>query len=71
MTTPEEAVVTMIRNLEEKTGKSLEQWIAIAGASGHTKHGEVVSFLKEKRGLGHGYANLVVTSACAAASSSR
>ena len=60
MTTPEEAVVTMIRNLEEKTGKSLEQWIAIAGASGHTKHGEVVSFLKEKHGLGHGYANLVV-----------
>ena len=60
MTTPEQAEATMIRNLEEKTGKNLDQWIAIARSTGQSKHGEIVKILKETHGLGHGYANLVV-----------
>ncbi|MHC5210917.1 MAG: DUF5655 domain-containing protein [Planctomycetota bacterium] len=57
------ATQSMIRNLEEKTGKSLAQWVKIAKAMGDKKHGEVVKALKADHGLGHGYANLVAHSA--------
>lgn len=53
------ATTTMIRNLEEKTGKSLDQWLAVACSSGIEKHGELVKHLKADHGLTHGYANLV------------
>jgi len=56
---PADAEATMIANLKENTGKSLEQWVKIAAAGGKSKHGEIVSLLKEKHGLTHGYANLV------------
>lgn len=55
----DEATASMIANLKEKTGKSLEQWTAIARKSGAVKHGEVVKALKVEHGLTHGYANLV------------
>lgn len=55
----DQAIQTMIQNLKEKTGKSLEDWVKIAKASKLEKHGEVVKFLKTEHGLGHGYANLV------------
>jgi hypothetical protein len=53
------AELSMIRNLEEKTGKSLEQWVKIAASCGAGKHGAIVSRLKQAHGLGHGYANLI------------
>jgi hypothetical protein len=56
---PDDAVASMIANLQAKTGKSLEHWIALAVQSKAAKHGEIVKVLKEKHGLGHGYANLV------------
>jgi len=56
---PEDAEATMIANLREKTGKTLEQWVQIATKSGRSKHGEVVAFLKSEHGMTHGYANLV------------
>jgi len=49
----------MTKNLEEKTGKSIDQWIKIAQSSGGSKHGELVQYLKSKHGLTHGYANMV------------
>ena len=55
----EQAFETMIQNLEEKTGKSLAEWIKIAKGSKLAKHGELVKFLKSDHGLTHGYANLV------------
>lgn len=57
--TPEQMTASMIANMPEKTGKSLEQWLAIARASGNEKHGDIVRSLKDEHGLGHGYANLV------------
>ena len=51
---------TMMDNLLKNTGKSLDDWKKIALASGFEKHGELVKFLKETHGLGHGYANFVV-----------
>jgi hypothetical protein len=54
------AEAKMIENLREKTGKSLDQWVAIAGRCGATTHKAIVQHLKDDHGLGHGYANLVV-----------
>jgi hypothetical protein len=59
----EEATANMIRNLEEKTGKPLAEWVKIARGLGDLKHGAIVAALKAKHGLGHGYANLVAHSA--------
>ena len=55
----EAAAQTMIENLEKNTGKSLDEWVAIARASGLEKHGQIVKFLKSEHGFTHGYANLV------------
>jgi hypothetical protein len=54
----DDAMKTMVRNLEEKTGRTLQSWIADVRKSGETKHGQIVKKLKEN-GLTHGYANLV------------
>ncbi len=56
---PEEMAQAMVRNLVEKTGKTLAQWVKIAGRSKLTKHGEIVKFLKSKHELTHGKANLI------------
>lgn len=56
---PEEMANAMIANMKEKTGKTLEQWIAIARKSGAAKHGEMVKTLKTDHGMTHGFANLV------------
>lgn len=54
------AAATMIRNLKEKTGKTLDQWVALVAKEGCSKHGEGVKWLKSVHGMGHGYANLVM-----------
>lgn len=56
---PEELAQTMINNMPEKTGKSLEEWQAIIGASGAAKHGEMMKILKGEHGVSHGFANLI------------
>ncbi len=58
----EDATATMIANLEAKTGKPMEAWVKLVQAEKLGKHGEMVSFLKSKHGMGHGYANLVAHS---------
>jgi predicted transport protein len=50
---------TMIKNLEEKTGKKFESWLTLVKKSKLEKHGEIVKLLKEEHGFTHGYANLV------------
>ncbi len=59
MATPEEMAATMVRNLEEKTGKTLEAWLAVTNASGLAKHGAIVKMLKQDHGVTHGFANLI------------
>jgi predicted transport protein len=54
------AVDNQVKNLEEKTGKSINEWKSIVINSGLEKHGELVAMLKDKYGIGHGYANMVV-----------
>jgi hypothetical protein len=56
---PEEMTASMIANLKTNTGKTLEQWVAVAKKSGAEKHGQVVKFLKDEYAMTHGFANLV------------
>ena len=57
---PASPYATQIANIEKSTGKKLAVWITIVNKSGFTKHGELVSFLKEKHGFTHGNANTIV-----------
>jgi hypothetical protein len=63
MATVQEAIASMAKNIEEKTGKSVKQWVVLARGSGFAKHGEILKWLKEKHGMGHGYANYVAKEA--------
>ncbi len=56
----DKASATQIANIEKNTGKKIEEWIRIVNSSGLEKHGELVSYLKEKHGFTHGNANVVV-----------
>ena len=51
---------TMINNMPEKTGKSLEEWKVILKEKGFAKHGEAMKFLKGEHGVTHGFANTII-----------
>ena len=55
------ALQTMINNMPEKTGKSLDEWKKILKAKAFAKHSEGVKFLKTEHGVTHGFANTIVT----------
>ncbi len=57
----DQALQTMINNMPEKTGKSLEAWIAILKEQAFEKHGQAVNYLKKEHGVTHGFANTIVT----------
>lgn len=57
----DKALQTMISNMPEKTGKSLDQWKIILKDKGFAKHGEAVKFLKTEHGVTHGFANTIVS----------
>jgi predicted transport protein len=54
------ALKTMIANMPEKTGRSLEEWKELLKSKSFSKHSEAVSFLKNEHGLTHGFANTIV-----------
>ena len=56
-----DALQTMINNMPEKTGKSLDEWKKILIAKAFAKHSEGVKFLKSEHGVTHGFANTIVT----------
>jgi predicted transport protein len=57
----DKALQTMIDNMPEKTGKSLDEWKAILKKQSFTKHSEGVKFLKSEHGVTHGFANTIVS----------
>ena len=59
MATVDDQVQTMIANLPEKTGKTLDQWLSVVAGSNLDKHGAIVKMLKTEYGMTHGFANLV------------
>jgi hypothetical protein len=59
MSSVDKALVTQIRNVQERSGMTLEQLFTIARESGLARHGEVRDLMKQQVGMGHGDANLV------------
>jgi hypothetical protein len=53
----EKATQTQIANIQKKTGKTLDELVALVAASGLSKHGEIRDMLNRELGLGHGDAN--------------
>lgn len=57
----DKALQTMINNMPEKTGKSLEEWTNLLKTKNFEKHGEAIKFLKNEHSVTHGFANTIVT----------
>jgi hypothetical protein len=55
------ALQTMIDNMPEKTGHSLEHWKQILAKENYAKHMQAVNFLKKEHGVTHGFANTIVS----------
>jgi predicted transport protein len=60
MSTVDEATRKMLDNLIKRTGKSLEEWVQIVKDSKLTKHADILNFLKNEHGFGHGFATVIV-----------
>ena len=64
MSTVDKQLETMLANLPEKTGKPLDDWLAlISAADSLEKHGQIVKFLKSEHGVTHGFASLIAAKA--------
>lgn len=57
MSSIDQAYETQLKNIQTKTGKSLEELVQLILNSGLSKHGEIRSMLIDKFGLGYGDAN--------------
>ncbi len=57
----DKALKTMIDNMPEKTGKSLDEWKKLLATKSFDKHSEAVKFLKSEHAVTHGFANTIVT----------
>lgn len=55
------ALQSMIENMPEKTGKSLEEWKDVLKKQSFEKHSQAVNYLKSEHGVTHGFANTIVT----------
>jgi hypothetical protein len=60
MSIVDKATETQLKNIQTKTGKTLDELSALVRNSGLTKHGEIREMLKRDLGLGHGDANTLV-----------
>jgi hypothetical protein len=56
----DKAVETQLANIQNRTGKSIEQLTKIVRTCGFEKHGEIRDYLKRELGMGHGDANVLV-----------
>lgn len=60
MSVLDKALETQLSNIEAKTGKSRDALAQEILGQGLSKHGEMVKWVKDKMGLGHGDANTLV-----------
>ncbi len=59
--TPNDMRGAIIRNLREKTGRTIEQWAEVLRASGPDgKRKDRIAWLQSEHGLGHGQAAMIV-----------
>lgn len=60
MSSVEKAYETQLKNIQSRTGKTLEELGQIVRESGLTRHSEIREMLKTRLGMGHGDANTLV-----------
>jgi hypothetical protein len=47
-------------SIERKYGRSIAEWKTLIRASELVKHGQLVTWLKDEHGIGHGHATALV-----------
>lgn len=47
-------------SIEKKYGKPIADWLALVQERRPAKHMDLVAFLKQDHGMGHGHANAIV-----------
>ena len=59
MASVDDAVQSQTRNIEQATGRSMDEWVLLVKASGLERHRQMLEWLKAEHGFSHGNANLV------------
>ncbi|MBB1256121.1 DUF4287 domain-containing protein [Streptomyces alkaliterrae] len=62
---PAKGPASYFPSIEKKYGRPVDEWLEVIRSSPLTKHMELVNWLKEEHGLGHGHANALVAHALA------
>ncbi|MEU5693897.1 DUF4287 domain-containing protein [Actinosynnema sp. NPDC020468] len=65
VTEPVKGPASYFPSIEKKYGRPIAEWQDLIRASPLTKHMELVKWLKDEHGLGHGHANAVVAATLA------
>ena len=63
MASVDDAVQSQTRNIEQATGRSMDEWVLLVKASGLEPHRQMLEWLKAEHGFSHGNANLVALTA--------
>jgi hypothetical protein len=59
-TNPVKGPASYFASIEAKYGRAIEEWKDLIRGQSGKKHMELVAWLKEEHGLGHGHANALV-----------
>ena len=59
MNSVDKAIETQLKNIQARTGKTLDELLLLVQQSGLSKHGEIRDLLKRALGLGYGDANML------------
>lgn len=55
----DQATLTMLGNVPEKTGRTLDEWFHVIDGTGLGTHGKILGHLKSEYAVSHGFANLI------------
>lgn len=58
--TPVKGPASYFPSIEKKYGRPVQEWLDMIKARPDQKHMELVAWLKDEHGLGHGHANALV-----------
>lgn len=67
-TSPEKQLESMLGNMADKTGRTLQEWLQLLKPLKLEKHGQIVKWLKSEHSVTHGFANLIANRALASKS---
>ena len=60
MAEPIKGPASYFPSIEKNYGKKIDEWMKILKKANIEKHMEMVTFLKDEYGMGHGHANALV-----------